>query len=42
MQTMMVGILPTADAAVQTKDNGNKIFFCENNPIKKQSITNPT
>ena len=29
------GILPTADAAVQTKDNGNKIFFCENNPIKK-------
>ena len=28
-------ILPTADAAVQTKDNGNKIFFCENNPIKK-------
>ena len=30
-----VGILPIADAAVQTKDNGNKIFFCENNPIKK-------
>ena len=30
------GILPTADAAVQTKENGNKIFFCENNPIKKQ------
>ena len=29
------GILPTADAAVQTKENGNKIFFCENNPIKK-------
>ena len=27
------GILPTADA--QTTDNGNKIFFCENNPIKK-------
>ena len=29
------GILPTADAAVQTKENGNKIFFSENNPIKK-------
>jgi hypothetical protein len=28
------GILPTADA--QVKENGNKIFFCENNPIKKQ------
>ena len=31
-----VGILPIVDAAVQTKDNGNKIFFCENNPINKQ------
>jgi hypothetical protein len=28
------GILPTADA--QVKSNGNKIFFCENNPIAKQ------
>ena len=27
-------ILPTADA--QVKNNGNKIFFCENNPIKKK------
>ena len=28
-------MLPTADAAVGTPDNGHKIFFCENNPIKK-------
>ena len=28
-------ILPTADAAVKAPNNGNKIFFCENNPIKK-------
>ena len=34
-------ILPTADAAVQTKDNGNKIFFCENNPIKQQKYDRP-
>ena len=35
-------ILPTADAAVKATDNGNKIFFCENNPIKKQNMTNHT
>ena len=35
------GILPTADAAVQTKENGNKIFFCENNPIKKTEYDKP-
>ena len=34
-------ILPTADAVVQTKDNGNKIFFCENNPIKKTEFDKP-
>jgi len=34
-------ILPTADAAVQTKDNGNKIFFCENNPIDKKKYDRP-
>ncbi|MGB0725096.1 MAG: hypothetical protein ACPGN7_06850, partial [Nitrosopumilus sp.] len=34
-------ILPTADAAVKTKDNGNKIFFCENNPIKKTEYDKP-
>ena len=34
-------ILPIADAAVQTKDNGNKIFFCENNPIKKTEYDKP-
>ena len=34
-------ILPIADAAVQTKDNGNKIFFCENNPIKKTEFDKP-
>jgi len=34
-------ILPIADAAVQTKNNGNKIFFCENNPIKKQEFDKP-
>ncbi len=34
-------ILPTVDAAVQTKDNGNKIFFCENNPIKKTEYDKP-
>ena len=34
-------ILPIADAAVQTKDNGNKIFFCENNPIKKHEFDKP-
>ena len=28
-------MLTNVDAAVQTKDKGNKIFFCENNPIKK-------
>ena len=33
------GILPTADA--QTTDNGNKIFFCENNPIKKHEYDKP-
>ena len=33
-------ILPTADA--QRTDNGNKIFFCENNPIKKQNMINHT
>ena len=32
-------ILPTADA--QVKSNGNKIFFCENNPIKKQEYDKP-
>ena len=34
-------MMPTADAAVQTKDNGNKIFFCENNPIKKTEYDKP-
>ena len=34
-------ILPIADAAVQTKNNGNKIFFCENNPIKKTEFDKP-
>ena len=33
------GILPTADAKVP--DNGNKIFFCENNPIKKHEYDKP-
>jgi len=33
------GILPTADA--QTTGNGNKIFFCENNPIKKHEYDKP-
>jgi hypothetical protein len=32
-------ILPTADA--QVSDNGNKIFFCENNPIKKHEYDKP-
>ena len=32
-------ILPTADATVP--DNGNKIFFCENNPIKKHQYDKP-
>ena len=32
-------ILPTADA--QVKNNGNKIFFCENNPIKKTEFDKP-
>ena len=32
-------ILPTADAKVP--DNGNKIFFCENNPIKKTQYDKP-
>ena len=32
-------ILPTADA--QRIDNGNKIFFCENNPIKKTEYDKP-
>jgi hypothetical protein len=32
-------ILPIADA--QTIDNGNKIFFCENNPIKKTEYDKP-
>ena len=32
-------ILPTADA--QRTDNGNKIFFCENNPIKKHEYDKP-
>ena len=34
-------ILPIADAVVQTKDNGNKIFFCENNPIDKKKYDRP-
>jgi hypothetical protein len=34
-------ILPTADAAVKAPNNGNKIFFCENNPIKKQEFDKP-
>ena len=34
-------ILPTADAAVGTPDNGHKIFFCENNPIKKTEYNKP-
>jgi len=34
-------ILPTADAAVKAPNNGNKIFFCENNPIKKQKYDRP-
>ena len=34
-------IIPTADAAVQTTGNGNKIFFCENNPIKKHEYDKP-
>ena len=34
-------ILPIADAAVQTKNNGNKIFFCENNPIQKTEFDKP-
>jgi len=36
-------ILPTADAAVKAPNNGNKIFFCENNPINEndaKSLTN--
>ncbi|MDC0330103.1 hypothetical protein OAN18_04385 [Nitrosopumilus sp.] len=32
-------ILPTADA--QRTDNGNKIFFCENNPINKTEYDKP-
>jgi len=32
-------ILPTVNA--QTIDNGNKIFFCENNPIKKTEYDKP-
>ena len=34
-------IMPTADAEVQTTGNGNKIFFCENNPIKKHEYDKP-
>ena len=34
-------ILPTADAAVKAPNNGNKIFFCENNPIKKTEFDKP-
>ena len=34
-------ILPTADAAVKAPNNGNKIFFCENNPIKKHEFDKP-
>jgi len=34
-------ILPTADAVVKAPNNGNKIFFCENNPIKKQEFDKP-
>ena len=34
-------MIPTAHAAVQTTDNGNKIFFCENNPIKKTEYDKP-
>jgi len=34
-------ILPTADAAIKAPNNGNKIFFCENNPIKKQEFDKP-
>ena len=34
-------MIPTADAAVKTTDNGNKIFFCENNPIKKTEYDKP-
>jgi len=34
-------ILPTADAVVKAPNNGNKIFFCENNPIKKTEFDKP-
>lgn len=34
-------ILPTADAVVKAPNNGNKIFFCENNPIKKTEYDKP-
>jgi hypothetical protein len=34
-------ILPTADAAVKAANNGHKIFFCENNPIKKTEYDKP-
>ena len=34
-------ILPTADAAVKAPNNGHKIFFCENNPIKKTEYNKP-
>ena len=37
-----VDVIPIADAAVQTKDNGNKIFFCENNPIDKKKYDRPS
>ena len=34
-------ILPSADAVVKSPNNGNKIFFCENNPIKKTEFDKP-
>ena len=35
-------ILPTADAAgIGSPNNGHKIFFCENNPIKKTEYNKP-
>ena len=35
-------ILPTADAAgIGSPNNGHKIFFCENNPIKKTDYNKP-
>jgi len=34
-------ILPTADATVKAANNGHKIFFCENNPIKKTEYNKP-